>query len=857
MKMKHAFFAVLALLLTTIELNGQNQFVNAIEVNVCANWLRVDWDEVNTPDTSITQWLFIYQHRGATIQTNDNAAFGSLQNLNRAGRYEINQIAALRGDTIFPIFQLQHNYLVSNSFTQIVIQADLSETTITNAQNAAVFDGQKGGIIFLAATDTLQLDASLSAAGAGFAGGAAVIQESECGTFTNANDYFYQASNWRGAFKGGSPSNPNLLTGRETGRGPNLSGGGGGNDHNSGGGGGGHFGVGGNGAPNMEPGFFNCKGNFPGLGGLALPTISDDVELIFMGSGGGAGHGNNPNPTAGGNGGGLIVLYAQHISFGTNTQLLANGLSADLVDGDGGGGGGSGGTVLLLAETSTGTPNTISLSGGNGGDTDNNNQNRCFGPGGGGAGGRLLVANGIGGLMNEDLLGGTGGESLNSQACNPGENVANSGDPGEVRRDYSFEPSTIQDALGYPLASVFLPEVCPGDAVEIGFPTDESCFASQWFLQTDTGLLSLDDNTFYAGVNTPALSLLNINFTDTTTFRLERYDATGRIVASTEITLLPGLLPTSSFSATSDEFTLMLTNLSTDATSFSWDFGDSNGSTMPSPSHTYAANGTYTVTLIANNGCGADTSQQIITIAGTLVMPLIESTLTLGCAPFAVTFFNVSTGPVTGIEWNFTGANITTSSSDTVTVLFQDPGNFTATLTVNGTGGPLTTTQNIEVIPAPIPMFEVSENGGTISLTNLSQNATSYLWDFGDSNTSTDFEPTHQYQNPGDYEITLNAQTIACSQATSTSITVDEITSTLDEIASQLQVYPNPSTGLFQISGPRCVYQIFDSKGRQVLANGNKPPGTWDIDLRHVPTGIYWLRIQLTEGTILRKLVIQ
>ena len=55
-------------------------------------------------------------------------------------------------------------------------------------------------------------------------------------------------------------------------------------------------------------------------------------------------------------------------------------------------------------------------------------------------------------------------------------------------------------------------------------------------------------------------------------------------------------------------FTVDFTNLSNNATSYSWDFGDGNSSTSVNPSHTYSNFGSYTVELYADGGsCGNDT----------------------------------------------------------------------------------------------------------------------------------------------------------------------------------------------------------------------------------------------------------
>lgn len=54
--------------------------------------------------------------------------------------------------------------------------------------------------------------------------------------------------------------------------------------------------------------------------------------------------------------------------------------------------------------------------------------------------------------------------------------------------------------------------------------------------------------------------------------------------------------------------------------------------------------------------------------------------------------------------------------------------------------------------------FEISEgNFLEVKFTNFSQNATSYLWDFGDGETSTEANPTHVYAEANTYNVKLTA----------------------------------------------------------------------------------------------------
>jgi hypothetical protein len=61
----------------------------------------------------------------------------------------------------------------------------------------------------------------------------------------------------------------------------------------------------------------------------------------------------------------------------------------------------------------------------------------------------------------------------------------------------------------------------------------------------------------------------------------------------------------------------------------------------------------------------------------------------------------------------------------------------------------------------PVADFEVSGStavGGELVFENHSSNADSYLWDFGDKETSTLSIPTHVFKKPGQYVVTLIAE---------------------------------------------------------------------------------------------------
>jgi len=110
--------------------------------------------------------------------------------------------------------------------------------------------------------------------------------------------------------------------------------------------------------------------------------------------------------------------------------------------------------------------------------------------------------------------------------------------------------------------------------------------------------------------------------------------------------------PYANFSATplsgQRPLTVDFTNLSIGAASYTWNFGDSSGSSETSPSHTYTDVGTFTVTLTATNGAGNTIETKTAYITTTAATYSRSATGTIqfggGVARGEVTFYRAISG---------------------------------------------------------------------------------------------------------------------------------------------------------------------------------------------------------------------
>jgi len=142
--------------------------------------------------------------------------------------------------------------------------------------------------------------------------------------------------------------------------------------------------------------------------------------------------------------------------------------------------------------------------------------------------------------------------------------------------------------------------------------------------------------------------------------------------------------------------TVSFTDASANANSWMWDFGDGNTSTLQNPSHTYAADGTYTVCLIAAGSCGADTLCTTVTVTS-CVNPVASFTESLSVGVVDFTNTSTSIGGAT-YAWDFGDGNTSTLVNPSNT--YAANGSYTACLTITDSCGvdSVCTTVNISTI---------------------------------------------------------------------------------------------------------------------------------------------------------------
>lgn len=193
-----------------------------------------------------------------------------------------------------------------------------------------------------------------------------------------------------------------------------------------------------------------------------------------------------------------------------------------------------------------------------------------------------------------------------------------------------------------------------------------------------------------------------------------------------------------------------------------WQFTSTDFATVENPTFTFNQPGAYAVTLTATNALGCEA-----TVIDTVVItesPQAAFTAEDGCEGIPIIFYDQTN--ISGVdsiilwEWNF-GDSSSTSRQQRPGHIYDTAGTYTVTLSVTSINGCTDqATQQVTISGPPKADFSFSPDFGAsplvVEFENNSLGATSYIWEFGDGDTSTQDEPIHTYLADGIYTINLN-----------------------------------------------------------------------------------------------------
>lgn len=230
--------------------------------------------------------------------------------------------------------------------------------------------------------------------------------------------------------------------------------------------------------------------------------------------------------------------------------------------------------------------------------------------------------------------------------------------------------------------------------------------------------------------------------------------------------------PSSTFTISEDTIcsgqttTLFYTGSSTSTSNYLWGVGAGgivSGNGQGPITAQINASGFDTLSLIVSeNGCISATTFHIVLVHP---LPLVNLSAQPHSACDSLQTTLVTTTPGVNYLWSLGDG---TSASTTSVQHFYPNGVYDVSLIVidnNGCTDTLTIPGYIKVLPTPTAAFTynpttdsaIDLSGASINFINLSNNATSYVWNFGDGQTSTYDNPTYLYTDTGRFFVLMYA----------------------------------------------------------------------------------------------------
>ncbi len=306
------------------------------------------------------------------------------------------------------------------------------------------------------------------------------------------------------------------------------------------------------------------------------------------------------------------------------------------------------------------------------------------------------------------------------------------------------------------------------------------------------------------------------------------------------------------------EFEFTSTSINT-PTNYDWDFGDGNSSTQASPSHQYASNGAYVVTLIAWNAAGSDTVVQNINAVITGPRPTnCYPVTTAYCCAIGITNVNIGTHP----------GRINNTTFDAIESYQDYSCTSYMTLYMDDTY-PISVTTGFTYEEVVKAWIDWNNDGVLDNVSELVFSSTALVNHLGNFTVPANAVIGQPLRLRLASDFSGNPTPTPCldlsfGQVEDYAVFVAMGTS-VDNPASQVpfSIYPNPFTGISNISYSLNssadvsleVYNLIGEKVKVFVLDENQSAGQHQYSLDNMENGVYFVTLSVNGSSVTQKVV--
>lgn len=297
--------------------------------------------------------------------------------------------------------------------------------------------------------------------------------------------------------------------------------------------------------------------------------------------------------------------------------------------------------------------------------------------------------------------------------------------------------------------------------------------------------------------------------------------------------------------------TIDFTDQSSGASNWHWSFGDGQTSEMQNPQHTYANAGKYDVCLVAGNPCESDTICQEVEVCAD-----VKAAFNYTINNHQSVLFQDASINAEHWFWDFGDGNSSTDQNPEHA--YSNSGEFQVVEYVWNSCDSASISDLVTIcFPVATDYSFIDLGNASIQFIDLSADAISWLWDFGDGNVSFSQNPIHQFLSTGSFSVCLKAQNSCSSEMKCQRVDVELLLKTNSNVP--VVIYPGSGENDIRLLLPDSIGQpgiwIHDTSGHMVYQE-DLTSGSTEFKLPSLDEGIYIVAIRTEEKNFTLKILV-